>query len=399
MVVSGAVFAVVENFWGLLAAAVIGVISATGGDGGPFRVVEESVLSGLTDSTTRADVLAWYVTTSSIGSAVGTEFAGRAVEYLKGREGWDVKDAYHALFWGYVGMGALLIGFTLCLSEKCEIKGEREKERKVEREGEQGERLLDEREQRDGVTREEEDDDEGSSSPAESQPKVPRKRTLFAQISAPTRAIMYKLWFLLAIDSLADGMVSYSLTNYYLDRKFHLPKSTLGDIISTSYIIASCSAIFAAPLARYLGLINTMVFTHLPSSAAVLLFPIPQGVPLTVTLFFIRTGLNNMDQAPRTAFIAAVVKPEERTAVMGITNMVRTLTSIIGPSVTGVLAGNDRFWIAFVAAGALRIVYDLGLWAMFVNMKLHVHESKEGAVDERREGDEEMVELGPVSAK
>lgn len=162
--------------------------------------------------------------------------------------------------------------------------------------------------------------------------------------------------------------------------------------MSTSYLLMACSTIFASPLSRRLGLVNTMVFTHLPSSAAVLLFPIPQNVPMTVVLFFIRTGLNNMDQAPRVSLIAAVVRPEERTAVMGITSMARTLASTVGPSFTGVLAGNDRFWIAYVVAGALRVSYDLGLFAMFVNMKLHEHEMNDfGNDDYGHNGDEESV--------
>jgi len=179
-----------------------------------------------------------------------------------------------------------------------------------------------------------------------------------------------------------------------MDQKFHLPKSTLGDIISISYLLSSLSTVFAGPLANRLGLINTMVFTHLPSSAAVLFFPFPHSIQLTVALFFLRTGLNNMDQAPRSAFIAAVVKPEERTAVMGITSMLRTLASTAGPSVTGILAGHHRFWIAFVAAGSLRIAYDFGLWGMFINMKLFQHEKIEGGIkgrNRRLEGDEEEL--------
>ena len=113
-----------------------------------------------------------------------------------------------------------------------------------------------------------------------------------------------------------------------------------------------------------------MVFTHLPSSAAVLLFPLAPNLVICVIFFFIRTGLNNMDQAPRAAFIAAVVQPDERTAVMGITSVLRTLAATTGPSVTGFLAENDKFWIAFVAAGTLRIAYDCGLWALFVNMRI-----------------------------
>lgn len=109
-----------------------------------------------------------------------------------------------------------------------------------------------------------------------------------------------------------------------------------------------------------------------------------------------------MDQAPRSAFIAAVVKPEERTAVMGITSTFRTLAATAGPSVTGILAANDRFWVAFVVAGALRVSYDLGLFAMFVNMKLHQNEEKDGGKadfrpDMRDSGDEE--DLGHIGIR
>jgi len=179
------------------------------------------------------------------------------------------------------------------------------------------------------------------------------------------------------VDSLADGMVSMSLTTYFIDRKFHPAKSVLGDMVSTSYLLSSLSSIFAGPLARRIGLVNTMVFTHVPSSLAVLLFPLPSTVAGTFALLLLRVGLNNMDQAPRTALIAAVVPAQERTAVMGITAVLRTLASTTGPSVTGVLAGREQFWVAYVAAGALRLAYDLGLWGMFINVRLNRHEQVE----------------------
>ena len=396
MIVSGLVFAVSENFWMLLIAAVVGVMNATGGDTGPFRAIEESTLSHLTTSRTRSDVLSWYVTLGSLGAAAGTEISGRVVEFSRKVDGWTLTDAYHAVFWLYIGMGVLMIIFALSLSDKCEI-AQKEEETEV------SERLLDERQDIAANADEEEDDHDrnGSSKPVQFQEsETPQKKSVFAQISSETRWIMYKLWFLLTLDSLADGMTWLSLTYYYMDGKFHLSKSSLGDITSISYFLSSCSTVFAGPLARHLGLINTMVFTHLPSSAAVLIFPVPQGLPLTITLFFIRTGLNNMDQAPRAAFIAAVVKPEERTAVMGITNMVRTLASTAGPTVTGVLAGNERFWIAFVVAGTLRICYDLGLFAMFVNMKLYTHEPKDDVAARRRSIDEEeLTELDNQSRR
>ncbi|KAK5661351.1 hypothetical protein OQA88_11247 [Cercophora sp. LCS_1] len=351
MVASGTTFALCENYWVLLLAAVLGVISATGGDFGPFRAIEESTVAELTTPGTRADVLVWYVTMASLGSSVGTELAGRVIEHLRGREGWTLLGAYHAIFWIYTVMGVVNMGTNAVLSERCELK----KATVAEEETGERERLLN------GTRNEEEEGEE-------------KKKTWFAQISKETLSVMAVLWFLLSVDSVADGMVSMALTTYYMDQKFHPAKSTLGDFLSVSYFLSGLSNIFAGPLARYIGLVNTMVFTHIPSSAAVLLFPFPKSLKWTFALLLLRVGLNNMDQAPRAALIAAVVRPEERTAVMGITVLLRTLASVTGPSVTGLLADRGQFWIAFVVAGALRLAYDLGLFTMFINIKLHKHE-------------------------
>ncbi|KAH7384719.1 major facilitator superfamily domain-containing protein [Cadophora sp. MPI-SDFR-AT-0126] len=381
MICSGAMFALFENYWILLFAAVVGVVSATGGDFGPFRAIEESILSSLTGPNTRADVLSWYVTVATLGQSMGTESGGRVIHYLQHLDGWTLLDAYHTVFWVYSGVGLLNLIFMAILSDKCEVQKAEETTK------EEAGVLLDDDESL-------EMEEVGRES-LEQQPKKDHKQRLFSQISPETRSAMYKLWFLLIIDSLADGMTPYTLTTYYMDQKFHMKKSTLGDVVSISYFLSFISTIFASPLCRRLGLVNTMVFTHLPSSAAVLFFPFPSSLALTVILLMIRTGLNNMDQAPRAAFIAAVVKPEERTSIMGITSMLRTLASAAGPTVTGVLAGQKRFWIAFVAAGALRIGYDVGLFAMFVNMKLYQHEEKGTSrlpdVDPRHSTDEEEL--------
>ncbi|MBE3047549.1 MFS transporter [Candidatus Bathyarchaeota archaeon] len=354
MALSGLVFATFESFWVLLPAAVVGVVSAGGGDFGPFRAIEESMLAHITAPDRRAHVLSWYVTCSSMGAALGTEIAGRFLEGLANREGWDMLRVYHAGFLFYVVMGGLNMVFALLLSNKCEIATKEE-----DLDG-AGRRLLDDA--YGDVNTEPQPDDVDI-------PEATRK-SRFSRISAPTRSVMYRLWFLLIIDSLADGMVSKTLTTYYLDRKFGLSKAALGDIMSTALILATVSTIFAGPLAHGLGLLNTMVFTHLPSSAAVLLFPFPQGLPMTVALLFVRMGLNNMDQAPRAAFISAIVKDEERTAVLGITSALRTLAMTMGPSFTGGLAEAGKFWVAFVVGGTLRIVYDVGLWTMFVNVRM-----------------------------
>ncbi|KAH8178536.1 major facilitator superfamily protein [Sarocladium implicatum] len=394
MTMSGVVFALFENFWILLLAAVIGVISASGSDFGPFRAIEESTLSHLTNPKTRSDVLSWYVTVSSLGSAAGTELSGRIVETLRNLDGWDILRAYHALFWVYVIMGLLNVVLAASMSSRCELNDSTAKEEQ-EATGESAQGLLD-------PSQDADDDDDDVSRPVSKQkqsPSAESKKSRFSQISAATRSVMYRLWFLLTVDSLADGMVSYTLTNYYLDRKFHLSKSRLGDIMSICYILGAVSTVFAGPLARHLGLVNTMVFTHVPSSLAVLLFPAPSGLVLTIILLFVRTGLNNMDQAPRTAFIAAVVRPEERTAVMGITSTLRTMAATIGPTLTGALAQSDKFWVAFVIGGALRLAYDFGLWAMFINMKLYEHEEGGGTqAGSSGRDSEESLEMQPVRA-
>ncbi|EME39863.1 hypothetical protein DOTSEDRAFT_74680 [Dothistroma septosporum NZE10] len=390
MVLTGVVFAYFENFWILLFAAVIGVVSATGGDFGPFRTIEESVLSQLTTPKTRSDVLAWYVTLSALGSTLGSEASGRIIEYLQSFDGWNLADAYHSLFWIYAVMGVVNAILVLLLTNACEADPRQEKYAQVPQDEAEDHSI------------------ELVDSPVSintARPALPAPESkanswlawLFSwmgNISTPTLAIVWKLWVLLAIDSLADGMVPYSLTNYYMDSKFHPSKATLGDLTSISYFLTAIGGIFAGPLARKIGLVNTMVFTHIPSSAAVLVFPLPQVLWGTAILLFLRAGLNNMDQAPRAALIAGVVKPEERTAVMGITAMMRTLAATAGPMVTGFLAGSNRFWIAFVAGGAFRLTYDIGLWVIFVNVKLNQHEPagpemRQSTTQERRQSQDD----------
>jgi MFS family permease len=291
MACSGVVFALSENFWILLVAAVFGIISVTGADCGPFRAVEESILSGLTDEKSRSDVLSWYVTATTMAGAIGAEVAGRTVQALEKSSG-NVTKAYHALFWGYAAFG--IIGSVLCLglSSRCEAAGEKLAEMKERGrgsgDGEEEEVLL---ETMTPSTTDEFEDRENVGRQANLRaPPSQTKPGYFSQISKTTRSVMYKLWILLAVDSLADGMTPYSLRNYYVDQKFHVSKATLGDITSASQFLCAVGAVFAGPLAKRIGLINTMVFTHLPSSIASAFIPLPSSVGWTVGLLLWYNG-------------------------------------------------------------------------------------------------------------
>ncbi|KAL7783406.1 MFS general substrate transporter [Trichoderma ceciliae] len=370
MVASGIAFALSDNFWILLVAAVFGVISASGSDFGPFRSLEESVLFRITTPETRPDVIAWHVTTATLTSSLGSEASGRIIAYLQGFNGWQMVDMYHMLFWAYVVVGIMNAVLVLLLSEDCELQDENATYVEISQDEEAYIQPL------------------TSSTPLEG----PEDKTLKSRgarlwkvwawfssplggISASTLSIMYKLWLLVAVDMLADGMTPYSITNYYLDTKFHPTRPVLGDIAAVRFLLAAFSSIFAGPLSRRMGLLNTMVFALIPSSLVAILLPLAPQLWLAACLLFVRAGVQKMYQAPRTTFIAAIVKPKERTAVMGVTSIIYTLAAIPGPSITGLLASGNRFWIAFVVAGSCRLIFAVGLYASFGSMKLHQHET------------------------
>lgn len=344
MVLTGITFYLSSSYWLLLLAAVFGVVSVTGTDFGPFRSVEESILSGLVRERESADVFTWYIALGLGGSSVGGEVCGRVVSSLRER-GWEEGEVYRVVFRVYAVVGVVNAVLVLGLGRECEM-GMGVYGRVGQEEGDV--ELADD-----------------SISASES----PKKRSWTSTISLPTLSIISKLWLLLAIDSLAEGMAPYALTIYYMEQKFRADKSILGDVTSIAYFLSATSSIFAGSLARRFGLVNTMVFSHAPSSAAMLLYALPNSFYLTVLLLLVRMGLSNLDQAPRGAFIAAVARPEERTAVLGIAGMLRTVAAMPGPFFAGWLASQGLFGWVFGIGGCIRLGYDLGLYVMFRGWK------------------------------
>lgn len=166
-----------------------------------------------------------------------------------------------------------------------------------------------------------------------------------------------------------------------------MPEGTLGSIMASAQFISSLGNMLASSVAKRIGLVRTsksasywyqfdaksrytVVFTHLPSAIFLALLPAPSSLFMTIILLVARSSLASMDQAPRSAFLSAVVLPEERTAVMGIVNTVKTMSQSSGPLITGALAADGRFWIAFVVAGGLKASYDVAMLSMFANTPL-----------------------------
>ncbi|KAF9701980.1 hypothetical protein EKO04_000396 [Ascochyta lentis] len=353
---SGAVFATSSSYAALLAAAVVGVVSPSGNEIGPFRAVEESTLAHLVGEEKRADVFTWYVAFAVLGTSTGLIVGGQAVDALAARTGWTELDAYRAVFWIYTIVGLIKAISTLFLSQNCEHK----KLPRPQNEGETDPLLPAEDDDTHSTTT-----SNGAASIAASRKDEKRSWNPFTSISPKSRTILFKLCSLFFLDSLGSGMVPFSLINFYLDRKFGLPKGKLGGIMSATWFLSTTSTLFSASLSRRLGPIKAMITTHLPSSLFLGILPLAPSLPLTIAFLIGRSLLSSMDQAPRSAFLASVVLPEERTAVMGIVNTLKILSQSAGPWLTGLLAGSGRFWVAFVVAGALKGAYDLLLLGMF----------------------------------
>lgn len=285
---------------------------------------------------------------------------------------WSDAKAYRLVFWLYALLG--LIKFTLCLllSERCEPEQLKRLRRSSSVEPE-SESLL--------------SDDSGNrtqSQPKRAKPLPSIQKSIWPAISPASRVVLLKLCLLLAVDALASGLVPLTWITYFFTRKFAISEGALGSLFFATNICSAISILVASSIAKRIGLVKTMVFTHLPAAIFLSLIPLPKHVGLAIAFLILRSTLQNMDQAPRQAFLVATVLPSERTATMGIVNLAKTLSQSAGPTITGWLAGTGRFWIAFVVAGGMKAGYDLAMLKMFTGYK-----SREEQASEEDEEEEE----------
>lgn len=382
---SGVVFAVSSNYWVLLAAAVFGVISPSGNEIGPFRAIEESVIAGLTNREDRTGLLAWYTVFGYTGASLGVLICGWVLRAVQGN-GWTALESYRLVFWAYSVLGLIKFAFCQFLTERCEA--EKEKPIPAQHVNDETRPLLpngdDERASNGHV--EVPKPDEVQSDQRES---VFKK--LMPKISKDSASLVCKLCLLFAVDSIASGLTPASWTTYFFATKFHLSEGKLGTLFFIANVLSTIANFAAAPLARRIGLIKTMVFTHVPASIALAMIPLPNNVFAAMAFLALRYSTNSMDQAPRQAFLSAAVLPGERTAVMGTVNVVKTLSQSVGPAVTGTLAQKHLFWVAFIAAGSLKLLYDVLMLAMFLGHRT-VEERAEQRLAPEPETDEEQTD-------
>ncbi len=180
-----------------------------------------------------------------------------------------------------------------------------------------------------------------------------------------SKRIVYALAALFSLDAFGGGFIVQSLLALWLFEKFQLSTAIAGTIFFWTGVLSAFSYLIAARVAHRIGLVNTMVFTHLPSSVLLLLIPFAADLGWVVALLLMRSALSQMDVPTRSSYVMAVVSPAERTAAAGITSVPRSLASAVSPLFAGYLLGLSTFGWPLIVAGAVKIAYDLMLLATF----------------------------------
>jgi MFS family permease len=336
MIFAGVLFALTQDFVLLLIAATVGVISPSGYEVGPFLSIEQAALSEIVPNEKRTQVFAWYNLVGSFTTALGSLAGGTLVQALQGM-GIEPLGSYRAVVIGYAVMGLVLALLFTRLSSAVEAPR------------------------------------------ADDPPDLSQKpKALFGLHRS--RRVVFKLSALFSLDAFAGGFVLQSIVAYWFHVRFNVEPALLGGIFFGANILAGISALAAARVAAKIGLIRTMVFTHIPSNILLMLVPLMPNLPLAITLLLMRFSISQMDVPTRQSYTMAVVSPDERSAAAGVTGIARTTGSSLSPVVAGPLLGNPALLnLPFFISGALKIVYDFLLYRSFRAMK-PPEESREGRI-------------------
>jgi len=311
MIATGVAFILTTEFWPLLLIAAIGTINPSSGDVSVFAPLEHALLARTIGAEHRTALFARY---SLVGALVGALGAQSAALPVLGQSwlGFDVKHAVQAMFLLYGGFGVITLLLYRRLSPRIE--------------------------------------------PHEDAPTTPLGKS---------KRMVYLLAAVFSIDAFAGGFAVQSLLALWLFDRFQLSVVTAGTIFFWTGLLTAFSQLVAARLARRIGLINTMVFTHMPANVFLILVPLMPNLPLALVFLMLRSALSSMDVPARTSYVMAVVTPGERPAAASVTAVPRSLASAVSPMIAGWLLTQSPFGWPLVICGGLKIVYDLLLLALF----------------------------------
>ncbi len=324
MLFAGIVFVLTDNIVLLALAAIVGVISPSGNEVGPFLSIEQAALSQIVPNRERTRVFAWYALVGSFATAGGALVGGTLAQSLH-QSGRSSLESYRVIVILYAIFGVLLLLLFSRLSPAVEVGR-----------------------------------DTAPSAERETRPLFGLRRS---------RSVVLKLSSLFALDAFAGGLVVQSLVAYWFYIRFGVEPGVLGAIFFGANIFAGISALAAARVAARVGLINTMVWTHIPSNILLVLVPLMPTLPLAAAVLLARFSISQMDVPTRQSFTMSVVDPDERSAASGVTTIARSLGAAISPTLTGALLNASLISIPFFLSGGLKVVYDLALWKSFRSVK------------------------------
>jgi MFS family permease len=317
---AGLGFVLTRNYILLILAAIIGVISPSGNEIGPFLSVEQASLSELVENEKRTGYFAWYNLVGSFATATGALTGGWLAQFLQ-KSGWTSLESYRFVLIGYAVGGFVLLLLFLSLSRSIEVGTQPDSTKRVL-----------------GLHR--------------------------------SQKVVFKLSSLFALDAFAGGLIVQSMFAYWFYVRFDVDAGTLGSIFFGANILAGISALLAVRIAKAIGLINTMVFTHIPSNILLILVSLMPTLPLAIGLLLLRFSISQMDVPTRQSYTMAVVDPDERSAASGITAIARSIGASISPMLTGLFFSVPALLSApFILSGGLKIIYDLLLFREFRMVK------------------------------
>jgi MFS family permease len=313
MAATGLAFPAFEHIVFVALVAFIGTVNPSAGDSGVFVPLEHAMLARGAHDRERTAVFARYSLIGALSAAAGA--LGAAIPDVLGPAGIGKIAAFQLMFYAYA-----LLGLVAAILYR----------------------------------------------------RLPRSRLGEARRTAPlgpSRGVVYRLAALFSLDSFAGGFIVQSLLALWLFQRFDLSLAAAGSFFFWSSVLSAFSYPVAARLAKRVGLVNTMVFTHIPSSICLILAAFAPSLTVVIALLLVRSALSQMDVPTRTSCVMAVVTPAERTAAASVTAVPRSLASSLSPALAGVLLATSFSGLPLVICGTLKIVYDLALLMSFRHIK------------------------------
>jgi len=321
MIISSVMFFVTDNYVALIIAALIGTINVTGSEVGAFLSLEQALLpQTVHDAKKRNSIFAIYNAVGAFAMSAGVLLAG--LPSMLQNYGFDKIGAIKLLFLIYAACAIVVLAIYLALSKHVEVKD-----------------------------------------------NVPKSGLSLKNISPKSRSIIAKMSSLFAVDSFGGGFVIQSIVSFWFYTRFGADLSSLSYVFAIAGVLTAVSYMASMRIASKIGLVNTMVFTHIPSNVLLILLALAPSFSIAISLYFARMSLSQMDVPTRQSYLMGVVGENERVNAAVFTNTSRNISQAISPSLTGIIISTLSLSAPFVVGGVLKIVYDVGIFFSFRKIK------------------------------